>query len=418
MKKLKSIIKLIRTIRQDKGYSAKIKSLISYNKYTFTLKSILIYGYSLTVNFGITSTDLKLNEPVKNSFAKADIRLQAFLGILKRLSNFTITKNIAIIKLNIIINKSTKAERKLYIHILDKSLVDYLCLGIEEINTVFFNLLKFPCKFQYVYDYEPSMELEFPIYAEPMIDGIRLKLIAFPNGERAAYTKNYRDYSILFETHLIKMCKVAKKNNSIIEIDGECFYKNWKTTSNLLHYSKITKNKTKIEDIKNKLIFNVFDLVQSNKQLPLITRKKRYLSNFIIKFKELSPTVNLVPHAFIKSKVNLTKAVSRVKKQGYKGLILKDPKAFYKHGEYAGWLCVKDIKSKEVKIVEILKPLNSSNKESLLCIMSSDNNKPVELIVSDIPIKYQHKIDNRSILNNICELEFKDNNSFKLLRIR
>lgn len=355
--KTKELIKLFEALETTSARNMKEQILSSF-KYPKLLCKIFKLTFSPNISFGVKSH--VLNKPSSNlhTLKNADARLKTLFSILKRLSNREYTGNEAIGICNALLSKCTLEEQKLYLKIIDRSL--RIGVSVKTVNKIFPRTITYPVEFMKGVVYNPQAKLEYPFWAEPKIDGIRLKLVVSPDGEMSAFTTAYTNLRHLFEPHLVRLLKMAKKKSCRIEVDGELFYQSWNETQSLIGKGMssglpIDDSTSSIYDkAKRLLVFNVFDVQIEGKEKRTLERRKKTAALVVAKLQKHTPKAVLVPHVVIEDEKHLQKTFKNSLLKGYEGLMLKDPLALYKGGRQPSWVKMKKNDTVDVKILEVL----------------------------------------------------------------
>jgi len=381
---VKSLIVLFSKIEKLKDNSKKILLLKNY-RHQKILKQVLINIYSPLRLFKISPKKVKIRLYTEKS--KPSFRFILFLSLLNQK-----TKNkISLIRLkrslSPIFSTAEKLEKDLYSRILNKDLQIDLKLGV--VNAAFPKLITFPGSFTESTSFPINAKLDFPLIAEPELDGDRIKIFS-SKGDSIAFTKDYSLVTKMFKNLINLISHLSKKWDTNIEMDG------------------ILSN--------NKLY--VFDIILDKEIKTLKYRKRKILTKILsLLEKEISPEVLMLPHIIIKDRKSLRKAIYNLRQKEIKGLILKDPLSTSKKPL---WLKINENFITNIKIVEIVKKkfLEDSSKNTCGTLVCKLNGK--ECSIEDIAKKSREYLwkNRKDLIGKKCKIEMQQNNQSKIINIK
>jgi hypothetical protein len=270
MKTFKPIYNLFRKIQAEKTISSKVKLLQEFRGDVDTLKSVFRLVYEpLTNSVQIPDIDSSVT-----SNAEKDTHIQQFI--------FAVAKD-EVLKFFEKNKKLSKKEIKLYSAIAAKNLNLNLCM--TTLNWAFPGLFSKLVHFMKGVEYDDSLILTYPLYLEPKINGIRIKVVAQKEEHSMkAYNQNMNRLSGLFKEYIKPLTAIAEKLKTPIELDG------------------VLETPSKV--------YNVFDFVMRNKPKTILEKRKNNLIKVVAMLEgiESSTKIKIVPFAKVTSKQEIYKA--------------------------------------------------------------------------------------------------------------
>lgn len=364
-KRVRRLIKLFYDLEDVTSQEEKFKLL---QKFPFQklLKRLLVLMFDPLIKFEETSVFLKERERTKLLIISkavrenADKKLKALLTILEQNARHDLRGEAFIKALTLIFNKITQDEFQIYCRILDRQL--RVGITLEMVNQLYPNEITLPTKFMLPGEYKPNLELGFPVWCEPQIDGVRVKLVAPPKGKCFAYGRDYTNFTHLFPDHLVLLQEIAKKLNSVVELDGTLYKENWSKSLALalIGIDRFGRSEPATSSIyatpRKELTFYAFDFVTRAK--PDLSLKKR--KNRVMKFvsllekRKVLPRTEVIPHVEASSHKECIKYYRRSLKSRYKGIILKDPVSSYACCRSSYWLELSQLETQDAEIVSVI----------------------------------------------------------------
>lgn len=180
--------------------------------------------------------------------------------------------------------------------------------------------------FELAYLYRPGMEINFPVFVEPKLDGIRVFVVVDKDGEVSVWTRNRKRLEGLEE--LYQECRLPK--NTVL--DGELYYNDWNTT---VAYINSGENLEKLR----LWVFDIFPLDQLRRSTLPLWKRKQKLSTLRGKCRyiKVMPSIRCSEWRCV---VNVYK---RLLKRGFEGAMIKDIHSEYQFGKRTSdWLKLKE----------------------------------------------------------------------------
>jgi DNA ligase-1 len=200
--------------------------------------------------------------------------------------------------------------------------------------------------------YHPGEISKSTIYlAEPKYDGARLGLY-FSRTVKGRYDFDIlsrRDVShastLGFIAEQLKPYIESHYESPVVQVDGEMFTDNWRTTMHLLKNSNVAKKS---------LIFRAFDFVETNKidgcDMTQLWARREKLTTLLERTKH--PNIELVPSVQIDSDRKAKEFRTKFVDEGFEGLMLKWVNSPYiANSRTSAWLKWKSFVDKTGKIV-------------------------------------------------------------------
>lgn len=296
------------------------ESILRKNAQNLTLKKIFESAYDPYVNYYIS----KFKKPV--SIETDDSKLNEFFDLLEKLSTRVITGNAAKNAVVDLFSKMNKLEQKWCERIILKN----LRCGVSDttINKIWPETIKsFAVALAETMDAKTTNgefeiipgQFSYPVYIEPKLDGLRL--IAIKDGRKVTlFTRN----GSIIET-LPTITKILENSNFNGVLDGEIMGADWNESASVVMSHKHNKD-------DSGMIYHVFDCVsidnwhaQENKSE---FRFRNQAVNDLVKV-IASNKVRAVPSTLINNEEELRNFYLKYLDEGYEGVMLKDPNAFY-----------------------------------------------------------------------------------------
>lgn len=187
-------------------------------------------------------------------------------------------------------------------------------------------------------------------FAEPKYDGLRATVLIDDKGRSTIISRKGKPMwncgVILDEIQKLKLKSEV--------FDGEIFGKDWNKTLSTVH----TQSEKKFKDLK----FNIFDLVPLDewlaKKATVKLRKRKSALQKLIggpkKFHALRNTPNtLIPTGVTRK--DLKKIMEKYLRNGFEGIVMKNPRSVYSWKRSKDWLKVKPVYEGDFKIVDFKK---------------------------------------------------------------
>lgn len=189
---------------------------------------------------------------------------------------------------------------------------------------------------------ESTEPIKYPIMASPKLDGIRCLIV-----EGVVMSRSMKP---IRNAHIQKMLGKVKYSG----LDGELIVGS-PTAHNVY---RITNSGVMSTDGVPDFKFYVFDKFDDTDMAI-----RRY--NRLCGAKRLPKFIEIVPHATISNEAELTEYESKCLSDGYEGIMVKDPKGFYKHGRATAkggeLLKIKRFVDDEAEIIDIYELMHNDN---------------------------------------------------------
>lgn len=186
-------------------------------------------------------------------------------------------------------------------------------------------------------NYDPNNELEYPIYVQPKLDGIRcIALMMF--GECTLYSRNGKVITSM--PHIVKQIEAVFQDTSII-LDGE-LYNHQMSFEDLI--SRV-KRKSLHPDYKD-VQFHIFDVICSHG-----TFQQRFVDHFYCGYpkSELS-CIQVVSTHLVECKDGIEELLHNYEGLGYEGVMIRLCNRIYSCGRTSDLLKVKNMHDSEFEI--------------------------------------------------------------------
>lgn len=333
-----SLIDFFYTIEDTLSLSDKIKIIKNF-EHPEILKQILKIVYSPFL------IPIKFIEPTTYSrklHPKADVRLHKFLQVVtdyhfdnKEIDPLFFEKYF---KCNI-----TMDEFLIYKRILSRKIS--IGINLDIVNKVYKNLISTPSKFMSFGDYSPSLQYKFPLIAEPIFDGVRIKCLASPT-ESFSFDYYYLKYDKILKPVLQELQKIAIKINNVVELDGVLFHSTWAETNYL-----VSSDNEELLPAAENLIYYISDFIVKGKEtIPLEKRKEK-----VLKFvKKSKAKVKALPWKYVSSHKAMIQSNKKALKNNFPGIMLKDPGSPYEYKKSSYWMELRNTNSLLGTIISIL----------------------------------------------------------------
>ena len=199
--------------------------------------------------------------------------------------------------------------------------------------------------------YEEGQELNFPVIAEPKLDGLRV-LIFCKDGKGVALSRGAKSYESL--QHIADA--LAKVADGVV-FDGEVYAKSgWNETVSLVKTHPDNMTEDQKQRLKSNLVYHVFDLIPAPEGSLKVSA-----DNLMKRLKAVSSLLDIVAHPnivqvkgeWVKDQNELMEAYDKFLQQGWEGMMIKAPGAGYALGRGKNWLKFKPEVEMDVEIVSL-----------------------------------------------------------------
>lgn len=224
---------------------------------------------------------------------------------------------------------------------LRRCLLKDLKMGVQEttVNKIWPGLIKtFECALANSLTEEQIVNLKYPLFADPKIDGVRAVCILKESEDGSHPTPAFCSRSGKQLFNVETMAKEIAVDVSLLGfkgswvLDGELFHTDFRTTAGLVRASV---NPPSPEVLKG-LYFHVFDMIPLHEWEGVPTtpfhERRSNLTKFIARPSWDYSPIRAVHQATIHSPEELTSFYTRILKEGYEGIMVKDPHAPYSFG--------------------------------------------------------------------------------------
>lgn len=330
------ILRLCRRLQSTTVRKKKVE-LVEKFPHKGMLRRIFALTMDPQVHFGFTSATLEPlleSKEYSSELYDADTRLKAWVNTLTSLSKNTF-KGDAVGTLLDLLDETTYEERTLLLSILDKR----LNVGIDFATAQRLfgrDFVVLPKDFMKAGLYETDMDIDFPVIAEPLIDGGRFKLVVTEDGECQAYDSSFATNTGFFQPFFPALQRRAAKLKKLIEVDVllSAPGKDWGYVYALLY----TRGKS-YEEQREELRVYVLDVVVGDNTDTAYSKRRDRAVRVATDWKTEDLNVRIVPCVEVNSRKELMSRLKSVKSS--KGLIIKDPESPYCRKRDTYWLKVR-----------------------------------------------------------------------------
>jgi DNA ligase-1 len=310
----------------NSGRNAKI-SILEEHKNNEALKTIFTLAYNPYIKFNVARVPI---QPDVSEFAAMFYYVDTFVEDLQKLIDRTYTGHAALKHVNYIWSSLPKEFQPYLEKILQKDLK--IGISTQTINKVWHNLIpEFKLglceRWKKV---KPIRDLNFPMYAEPKIDGVRVLAFVYPEQQKVEMMARsgirYDNFKVIEEELLhcnITVNGSPGKDGKSYVLDGEIIDET---------FIGIMNNARRKYDVNcSEAIFHIWDILDLYEFLNEICtstqeERKRYLDLMLIPY---NGHLKVHPYQTIKKADDIQYFFERFYNAGYEGLILKNPKAQY-----------------------------------------------------------------------------------------
>jgi ATP-dependent DNA ligase len=197
--------------------------------------------------------------------------------------------------------------------------------------------------------YEPTLELEYPIYSQPKLDGFRCNTQI---KERFEGLKTRENETINSCPHINDSIMSVALQEGII-FDGELYNHEFYDNFNGLQ-SIITKQDPTVEELalsKKFIEYHIYDIVDPNRNF---VDRQICLNNLFKKYPQLSVHCVLVKTDVIGSKEELDKCYEEYLEQGYEGQMVRTNSKYEIDKRSKSLLKRKEFEDDEFEIVDVI----------------------------------------------------------------
>lgn len=304
------------------------------------LSKMLKRTYDWTISYGIGATKgLTPRTGVGSTWEEFD-------SILTDLEARKITGQVAKDVLRTFFAKCNEQEQKWYTRVLDRDL--QIRISSSTVNKIWPKLI--PTFDLQLAEEVDLTELTFPIFAEPKYDGMRILFFVTPEGKVTACSRGAKTYD-----HLEFIGKQLFETYGSGIFDGEMLAKNWGETITFVKTKPESQSTEMKERIKSELYFYLFDRLPYSVDMP-----KSYDVPYDERIKTLystgtkDPNIQKIIPTLIHNHDELEAFYQLQLEQGFEGVMLKDPKAFYEASRNRNWQKLKPVQTRDGVIISVL----------------------------------------------------------------
>lgn len=328
---MNNITKILNELQNTSSTNRKKEILLEHAECSL-LKDVLVQAHNHFITFGISKID---DSEVSHAKEHPVDWFTHMFALLKKLETRELTGHAARDAILEMLSRTTKEDSEILLNILKKDL--RTGTGVRLINKAYPNLL--PEAFcMGATKYNPDT-VEFPVYADTKLDGVRCIAIT-TNGDTKLYSRNgkeFKNYSTLQE-------QLRKLNlPDAIKLDGEI---------TMGHFQDLMKTMGKREEgieLAKDAVYNVFDI-----QLTEMTFKERltYLDfiNYNIIDEKLSH-VKLITGVKITTSEELASFYEQQLSNGEEGAMIKVLDGKYEFKRSKSWQKLKPEHTEDVEII-------------------------------------------------------------------
>ncbi len=387
------------------------KTLLQNFPFKTELKSIIKWSYSTQQE----KIQGKIRNPYVNCFKvkKGDAKLKRVLKIIERALLGELKPSEVVSKTNALIQSDiSRKEIRVYNWIASGYIKEIT--GVIVLKTVCPEAFKKEVKFKEIPDYNANQDLEYPIMAEPYYGGIRLKMVIHPSGDIQVVTNANKSYAPFFINYFPFLEHYASMIGNSVEIEGELFYKNWRSTFQMLSSESVLSDQMK-KDFLEKGRFYVYDLVEGNSDA-ILRRRKRKLLRLISKWNEAIENLGVtcikmevLPHKYVNNESELEDSFKNAISHGLDGIILRDPQSVYSIRDSLSWLLYSLDQNKEVGIIKEL-IVDDPDEPSIGCTILISLSPTEDTTVTIPPPRSNWFIDRKiKLIGKRCQIDFSSN---------
>ncbi len=302
-------------------------SLLVENAGNHVLQTLLVYTLSPYEIFHV-GEKMVPNAPTSR-VSDLQFNYASFVGLLAALKSWALSGNAAKDAMREFLSRCTPLEQTIYRRVLLKD----LRVGVQTktVNKVWPNLVPtFDLMLAQPFD---EARLELPLYAEPKLDGIRAVVIVGEDGKANMFSRG--GHALQNFQHIIEEVEALFCAGMVVDGELTCSQKLQETQTQIFRKYGVDTSKYRLTvfDVLTFSEFSGFDSTPYVQRLQVRREYKRYAH----KAKHLK----FVPVKYCESPEEVFDIYVHSRKQGYEGLILKDPSAPYVQKRSYAWMKVK-----------------------------------------------------------------------------
>lgn len=423
--KPEQVIELLYDIDECKYAEEKIE-LINEFSHQKLIKRILMFCYSPTIYFGFFEEDFNFEVNFltrirgREGIEESNERLRQVIKTLNFRSKNKISKSEALSVFKEILNECTRDEFELYKRISLKN----IGIGLSSfyIEKHFPELITYPAYFMYAGDYSSELEIDFPVYSEPLIAGVRVKICAYPDGHTMTYSEENKIINDVFDSYAKLLRKFSKKLNKKLEVD--LIVTQRQDENSVVSLLKLNEsdpiNPNQAEDIKNRLYVYLIDFLVYSKNSSTVCRKPLYkrkkdILKFSTKVEGLLPKSVVVPFKEVSDHSEINSSFNKAISNDYLGIILKDKEGPYVPGRDCFWLTVSNSNKLMGRVVDFVQNPNREMCSKLIVKLRGEE-RSVSIPSDDV--KYHLWLKKDSILDRKAILFESNNGEIQFVKLR
>lgn len=338
------MVKLLGELRATNSKNEK-KALLAANNAWF-IRIIFAAALNPFITYGVNSIDIKTTG--KERFGAKD--WVEFLELLTQLRKRELTGNAARTAISEFLSDFDTESQDLLSCVIKK---DLKCgMSLKSVNTVF--------KTDAGDDLIPGFEVQladkavsfgeiqnFPVICEPKYDGMRCIAVCEDTVTLYSRLGNELDFPVIKE----ELSRIMQPGDVL---DGE-----------LMHSGGFQKLMTQAKKINNRdmdslnsVVYYVFDCItltsfkKSACKLSLKDRKENLRG--VLNVSSDTPHIKESPYEIIRSEGEVKALYSKYVEEGFEGIMVKKPEAFYECKRSKNWLKVKPVNEMDCEIVELI----------------------------------------------------------------
>lgn len=350
------VYKIFEALESDNSRLEK-ESILKRNSNNENLKKIFESTYNPYVNYYVSKFKKPTPSETDESF------LEEFFDLLNQLSNRSITGNLAKDSVIKLFSKMNKLEQKWCERIILKN----LRCGVSEttINKIWPDTIKsFSVALAETLDAKTTDgefeiingQFNYPVYIEPKLDGLRLVAVK-ESGKVTLFTRNGSVVETL--PTIVKTLEESPYDDFVL--DGEIMGEDWSESASVVMSHKYNKD-------DSNMIYHVFDVVHIDSwksQENLTQFSKRHEIAYDIVECISSKHVKCVKSTKIDNEEQLRQYYLKYLDQGYEGVMLKDPDAYYVWKRSKAILKLKPVSTHEGVVVGWVEGKRGTKREGM-----------------------------------------------------
>lgn len=320
------------------------KAILAANN-TWFIRSMFMAALNPFITYGINNIEIK-SIGVKQ-FGVKDI--YSFSDLLVRLKKRELTGNTARTAVNEFFSVFDAGSQELLGCVLQK---DFKCgVSLKTVNSVFKIDSGLPFIPEFAVQLADKAERfeeisNYPVICEPKYDGMRC--LAIHDGALTLFSRQGKelDFPVIKE----ELLRIMQPGDVL---DGELFHEGG--FQKLMTQAKRINNRDM--DNLNSVIYYVFDCLTSASfkdgicKLPLKDRKENLLG--ILNVSSDTPHIKQSPHEVVASVDEAKNLYFKYVAEGFEGIMVKNPNAYYECKRSKNWLKVKPVNEMDCEIVNL-----------------------------------------------------------------